>query len=251
LDVYNSGGTIETKIDSSGNLYMAGSEVATQSYVTTQLGSYLLLAGGTLTGALSGTSISTTGNISDGGTLSVTGTSALSSNTTVGGTLGVTGATSLATNGLVVGTTQLVVTNTNGSNAIVGIGMTAEAGATLDVAGQVHAQVYSNGSGTAIDWKNGNVQYTSAACNGVATQFTFSDMLEGGSYTLIVTGQTGSGGTCNFSTTGGTSVSPSGVTGWTFLPSNGVPSAGTSIYTMLRAGNVIYVSWITGFPAGS
>jgi hypothetical protein len=50
------------------------------------------------TGAISTGTLSSTGNITDGGTLSVAGTSTLTGNTTVGGTLGVTGATT--TNGI-------------------------------------------------------------------------------------------------------------------------------------------------------
>jgi len=141
------------------------------------------------------------------------------------------------------GSAQTRMTILSGGN--VGIGNTAPT-ATLDVAGQVHAQVYSNGLSTAIDWNNGNVQTTSAVCSGTATQFTFANMLEGGSYTLIVTGT--ASGTCNFTTSGGTVVTPTGLTGWSFTPANAIPPSGAAIYTMLRAGNVVYVSWIDGFP---
>jgi trimeric autotransporter adhesin len=127
----------------------------------------------------------------------------------------------------------------------VGIGNSAPT-ATLDVAGQLHAQVFANGLSTAIDWNNGNVQTTSAVCTGTATQFTFANMLEGGSYTLIVTGT--ATGTCNFTTSGGTVVTPAGLTGWSFTPANAIPPSGAAVYTMLRAGNVVYVSWIDGFP---
>jgi hypothetical protein len=135
----------------------------------------------------------------------------------------------------------------------VGIGTTAPV-ATLDVAGQIHSQVFNAGSSTTINWNNGNVQYTSANCSGVDTQFTFSNMLEGGSYTLVVTGASPTG-SCNFTCNGSgscnaqfTAVTPTGVTGWTFYPPNATPTA-TSIYTMVRVGNIIYVSWISGFGA--
>jgi hypothetical protein len=53
LDIYNTGGTIETKINSSGDLVLNGSPAASQSYVTTN---FLPLAGGALTGPVTSTS---------------------------------------------------------------------------------------------------------------------------------------------------------------------------------------------------
>jgi hypothetical protein len=135
--------------------------------------------------------------------------------------------------------TGLVVTNANN----VGIG-TATPGATLDVFGdlKVSKQIRSvpegglvfQTSGTAIDWDNGNVIVTTASCQAM----TFSNMKEGGAYTLIVKGATA--GTCTFSQTG---ISP-----WKFAPANGPSTASTTtVYTFIRAQNVAYVSWITGF----
>jgi hypothetical protein len=96
--------------------------------------------------------------------------------------------------------------------------------------------VYAN-TGTSIDWNNGNVQTTSASCGAI----TFSNMLEGGSYTLIVTGATA--GTCTFSQT-----SPDTLSTFKFVPGNGATIASTStIYNFLRAGNIVYVSWIAGY----
>ncbi|MBY0416021.1 MAG: hypothetical protein K2Q18_17755 [Bdellovibrionales bacterium] len=143
----------------------------------------------------------------------------------------------------------------NRSTGKVGIGVTSPA-AALDVAGQIHSQVYNAGSSTTINWNNGNIQYTSAACNGVGNQFTFSNLLEGGSYTLIVTGT--ATGSCNFtcastSCASGTftQTTPSGVTSWTYMPTNSTPNGSYTVYTMMRANGIMYVSWITGFGPGT
>jgi hypothetical protein len=70
FEVQNSSGTVLDKIDSSGNLWIGGSEAVTQSYIS---GSYLPLSGGTLTGPLSGTSFTST--LQGGFNLSPYGTS--------------------------------------------------------------------------------------------------------------------------------------------------------------------------------
>jgi fibronectin-binding autotransporter adhesin len=152
-----------------------------------------------------------------------------------------------------VGGASKFLVNSAGS---VGIGTTPVA--NLDVAGQVHSQVFNNGAATAIDWNNGNVQSTTVSCSGSSTQFSFANMLEGGTYTLIVTGASPTG-MCNFTcagtgncfgntVNGATSVSPTGTTGWTFMPANGTPSSNSyTVYTMLRANGAVYTSWITGF----
>ena len=109
----------------------------------------------------------------------------------------------------------------------------------MEVSGQVLSKVHNAGSSTSIDWNNGNVQYTSANCQAM----TFSNMFEGGAYTLIVTGTTA--GTCAFSQSSPDSV-PNG--SFKFVPDLG-PTAGgkTTVFTMLRAGNLVYVSWIAGY----
>jgi hypothetical protein len=64
-------------------------------------------------------------------------------------------------------------------------------------------------------------------------------MLDNQQYKLIVTGSTS--GTCSFSHTG--------VTGWKFAPANGATdttSNGETVYTFLKVGAKVYVSWITG-----
>jgi hypothetical protein len=64
FEVQTSGGAVLDKIDSSGNLFIggttAGFQAATYTYVGTALSNYLPLGGGTLTGAVTGTSFTTT-----------------------------------------------------------------------------------------------------------------------------------------------------------------------------------------------
>ncbi len=124
------------------------------------------------------------------------------------------------------------------SSGNVGIGVTGPV-AKLEVQGQILSKVYDAGSSTSINWNNGNMQYTTASCGAI----TFSNMLEGGSYTLIVKGATS--GTCTFSQT-----VPDTVAGgsFKFYPSNAATTASTTaIYSLVRAGSLVYVSWITGF----
>ena len=124
------------------------------------------------------------------------------------------------------------------NNGNVGIG-TATPTTKLTVnGGQILSTVFNAGASTSIDWNNGNVQYTSANCGAI----TLSNTLEGGAYTLIVTGATS--GTCTFSQT----VPDSTMATYKFSPVNAATTASsTSTYTMIRAGNILYISWITGF----
>ncbi|MBX9766464.1 MAG: hypothetical protein K2X47_04255 [Bdellovibrionales bacterium] len=187
-------------------------------------------------------------------------------------------AITLPSNGLTVGTTDLVVSAGN-----VGVG-TASPGSKLDIAGDLrlrgatsgyiglrapaavgtpvtltlpngdgtNGQVlttngggqlqwttvnmgnyFDAGSSTSINWAQGNVQQTSAAPGSL----TFSNMLEGTSYTLSATSSTS--GTFNFSHAGLT---------FRFSPLNGPTEASTvTIYNMYRMGNIVYVSWASGF----
>lgn len=121
----------------------------------------------------------------------------------------------------------------------VGVGTTAPA-TRLDVAGQIRSSVRDLGSATTVDWNEGNVQYTSAGCGA----FTFKNMLEGGSYTLGVTGSVA--GTCSFTQTD--APDRLAATDFRFVPANGPTQAGkTTVFTFLRFGNKVYVSWISGF----
>lgn len=116
----------------------------------------------------------------------------------------------------------------------VGIGTTSPA-AKLDVAGQIRAAVFA-ASGTTIDWNNGNTQYLAGP--GTDTAFTLNNLLDGGSYTLVLQG--GAASTTTFSATG--------VSTWKFSPAN-APSVASkdTTYNILRVGSTAYVSWISGF----
>ena len=134
-------------------------------------------------------------------------------------------------------TAYRMVINSSGN---VGIGTTAP-GSKLELStGQFRqTATYNNAASTAIDWNNGNMQYTTASCGAM----TFSNMQDGGSYTLIVQGTTT--GTCTFSQS-----SPDSLTGtsFKFSPANGPTINGTqTIYTLIRAGSTVYVSWVAGF----
>jgi hypothetical protein len=114
----------------------------------------------------------------------------------------------------------------------VGIG-TIDPSVKLDVAGAIVSRVYNAGSGTSIDWAQSNIAYTSANCGA----FTFSNMQDGGSYTLVVQGATAA--TCSFSHSGLTFKLPVGH-GATTVSKH-------TLYSFLRAGSNVYVTWIPGY----
>jgi hypothetical protein len=92
--------------------------------------------------------------------------------------------------------------------------------------------VYNAGSSTSINWSNGTQQYTTANCGA----FTFSNMVDGGNYTLSVRGSTS--GTCSFSHSGLTFRMPPGHT-------SSLASTYT-LYAFARMGTVVHVSWMRG-----
>lgn len=106
--------------------------------------------------------------------------------------------------------------------------------AKLDVTGQIRSLPYDNVSAMAINWNNGNNQYTAPASN-VCAAIAFTNLLDGGNYTLAVQGVTS--GTCSFSQAGLTFV---------YSPANSAV-ASDAVYTFLRLGTKVYVSWASGF----
>jgi hypothetical protein len=122
----------------------------------------------------------------------------------------------------------------------VGIGNTNPA-ARLDVTGQIRSRT-NNDTDTTIDWSLGNTQTTSASCGAV----TFTNMLDGGHYTLIIQGATQA--TCTFSQDMTGTADDLASTDFRFSPANGDTDPSThTVYRFVRAGNRVYVTWIKGF----
>jgi hypothetical protein len=120
------------------------------------------------------------------------------------------------------------------STGNVAIGQTVPSpSAKLDVKGQVRTVAYNAGTSIALDFNNGNNQYTAPGAACVA--MTLSNMLDGGTYTVAV--QSVTSGTCTFSATGLTFV---------YVPANG-PVVSDAVYTFLRMGTKVYVTWLTDF----
>jgi hypothetical protein len=122
------------------------------------------------------------------------------------------------------------------SGGNVGIGTTSPT-ASLDVKGTIKSTVVSVASPgvSGFDWSKGNIQYTSASCTGATWNFT--NVSEGTTYTLVVQGNSHTG-TCAFS---------EGST-FKFNPANAAPSAASDvIYSFMKVGSTIYVSWIDGW----
>lgn len=122
----------------------------------------------------------------------------------------------------------------------VGIARDPAANTKLDVDGQIRSKLGTSTNAT-IDFANGNTITTSYDC---AASLNLASIRDGGSYTVIVTGA----GTaqCNFNTT--TTGDDNNTVTYRFQPANAARTASShTVYSLLRAGNIIYVSWITGF----
>jgi hypothetical protein len=123
-----------------------------------------------------------------------------------------------------------------GYSGNVGIGTTSPT-APLDVKGTIKSSVVSVASPgvSGFDWSKGNIQYTSASCTGATWNFT--NVSEGTTYTLVVQGNSHTG-TCAFN---------EGST-FKFNPANAAPSSASDvIYSFMKVGSTIYVSWIDGW----
>ena len=105
--------------------------------------------------------------------------------------------------------------------------------------GQIYGSSRLNDAGiSTIAWNAGNQQSSNRNC-GLATDFTFTNLMDGGTYTLVVTDI----GTaqCDFAL-------PAGVTAFFWRPANAVRTANSrTVYTFMRIGTEVYVSWATGF----
>ncbi len=133
------------------------------------------------------------------------------------------------------------------SGGNIGIG-TSNPGSKLEVAGRVKvtgqlgtgSQTISGGT-SAIDWDNGNSISTDYSCAGLVS---FANLMDGGTYNLAVT-DTGTS-MCDFSTT--TTGKDAATVSYRYRPVNAARSANThTIYTFMRIGTVVYVSWASGF----
>lgn len=121
----------------------------------------------------------------------------------------------------------------------VGIGSTTPA-AKLDISGQARTKSFTQTTGT-VDFANGNTIITSFNC---ASAISFANLLDGASYTLVVTDTSTTQCTFNTTTTG----SDAGTLTFRFIPANGIRTASShTVYSLQRAGTSVYVSWITGF----
>ncbi len=121
-------------------------------------------------------------------------------------------------------------------------------GEKLDVTGNIRASgQLSTGSQTivsgttAINWNNGNAISTDYNC---ASNLAFANLRDGGTYTLVVT----DAGTtqCSFSTT--TTGTDAATVTYRFNPANVARNSSKhTVYTLMRVGTVVYVSWNSGF----
>ncbi|MBS1971576.1 MAG: hypothetical protein JSU04_14795, partial [Bdellovibrionales bacterium] len=115
---------------------------------------------------------------------------------------------------------------------------------TMAVAGTIRGTSVDNASSTTIDWSKGNTQYTAAGCTG--TQYTFSNMRDGGVYTLAITGTFSAN--CTFGQTSPDTLSGTPGSGnFYFLPANSIPSGSNAIFSFMRVGSKVYVQWNSGF----
>ncbi len=108
--------------------------------------------------------------------------------------------------------------------------------------GQVASKSRTIAGGTAsVDWNDGNSISTDYDCS---SNISFVNLQDGGTYTLVVT-DTGTT-QCNFSTT--TTGTDAATVTYRFKPANAARTASShTIYTLMRVGTVVYVSWSSGF----
>jgi hypothetical protein len=134
----------------------------------------------------------------------------------------------------------------NGGNVGIGTAVPSEkltVQGNINTIGQISSTSFSASAG-AIDYNLGNSGTTSFDCTNSANEITFANLKNGGTYNLVVLGSGTSA--CNFSTT--TTGTNAATVTYRFKPSNGVRIASShTIYSFMRVGNTVYVSWATGF----
>ncbi|MGZ3789983.1 MAG: hypothetical protein ACXVLQ_15710 [Bacteriovorax sp.] len=93
--------------------------------------------------------------------------------------------------------------------------------------------IFDNGTSLNFDLNNGVTQFTAASCGAA----TLTNMANGGTYTIIIKGTTSA--TCTFTQTGLT---------FRYVPGNtATVSNSMTVYSFLRAGNDVFVNWVTGY----
>jgi len=141
--------------------------------------------------------------------------------------------------------------NINRSTGNVGIGVSSPI-VKLDVAGQIRPSmgtIATNPTNNAVDFSTGNTQFvTFTSCSGNALTVNLFSMLEGGSYSLMITTPSG----CQISFTGTSAAN--GGTGGVAVTSFKFPAGATysstenpSVYSFLRANNIVFGSQVVDF----
>lgn len=121
------------------------------------------------------------------------------------------------------------------SSGNVGIGASGDPGVKLKVNGTIASAQVNDLSPTSFDLSLGNSQHTSTGCSG--TSWDLVNMVEGATYTITVQNDTHTGA-CSFTNSGSS---------FRYQPSNATPGVGHVIYSLMKVGTVVYVSWIEGF----
>jgi DUF2075 family protein len=135
------------------------------------------------------------------------------------------------------------ITVASGGN--VGIGTSSTINDKLEVNGSIRGKSYDNGTTTTIDWSRGNTQSVTTNCG---SQMTFSNMRDGGVYTLAVTASTTFSGSCTFGQTSPDTLSGTAGSGaFYFLPANATASGANAVYSFMRIGTKVYVNWSSGY----
>jgi hypothetical protein len=118
----------------------------------------------------------------------------------------------------------------------VGLGL-EEPTSVLEVKGTIRSRTFDNGVSTSFNWDRANVIYSSYSPTASPQSLTFTNLKDGGSYTLVLTNPTAV--QFNFEQTGLT---------FRYLPANGLTVAGKhTIYNILRVGSIVYINWASGF----
>ncbi|AFY00399.1 beta strand repeat-containing protein [Bdellovibrio bacteriovorus] len=121
------------------------------------------------------------------------------------------------------------------SSGNVGIGVAGDPDVKLKVNGTIASAQVNDLSPMSFDLSLGNFQHTSTGCSG--TSWDLVNMAEGATYTIAVQNNTHTGA-CSFTNSGST---------FRYQPANATPGVGHVIYSFMKVGTVVYVSWVEGF----